>query len=109
MMMTMEELLIRLPKLLYKIQNDLLSKNLKFREDNTYYVDSYEEFKEKIEKGFVMAHWDGTRETAEKIQEETKATIRCIPNEEFLKDLESGKCMITGNPSTHRVLFEKSY
>jgi len=50
MMMTMEELLIRLPKLLYKIQNDLLSKNLKFREDNTYYVDSYEDFKEKIEK-----------------------------------------------------------
>lgn len=109
MMMDMEELLIRLPKLLYKIQNDLLSKNLKFRQDNTYYVDSYEDFKEKIEKWFVMAHWDGTKETAEKIQEETKATIRCLPNQEFLKDLDSGKCIITGKPSTHRVLFAKSY
>jgi len=56
-----------------------------------------------------MAHRDGTKETAEKIQEETKATIRCIPNKEFLKDLEAGKCMITDAPSIHRVLFAKSY
>jgi prolyl-tRNA synthetase len=57
-----------------------------------------------------MAHWDGTAESAEKIQSETKATIRCLPNEEFLKDpKETGKCMISGNESKGRVLFAKSY
>ena len=58
-----------------------------FREEHTYYVDSYDEFKEKIEKGFVFAHWDGTAETAEKIQDETKATIRCLPNGEYVRDV----------------------
>jgi prolyl-tRNA synthetase len=56
-----------------------------------------------------MAHWDWTAETAEKIQSETKATIRCIPNDEFLKDVEAGKCMVTWNDSKWRVLFAKSY
>jgi prolyl-tRNA synthetase len=98
--MKVEDVLINLDKIIFKTQNNLLKKNKEFRENNTYYVDTYEEFKEKIEKGFVMAHWDGTAETAEKIQNETKATIRCIPNEEFLKNpKESGRCIISANES----------
>ena len=79
--MTIEEFSENMEKMLYDVQTLLLQKNRSFREEHTYYVDSYDEFKEKIEKGFVFAHWDGTAETAEKIQNETKATIRCIPNE----------------------------
>ena len=80
-----------------------------FREANTYYVDTYDEFKEKIEKWFIFAHWDGTAETAEKIQEETKATIRCIPNEWFVKQNDEWVDMISWKPSAWRVLFAKSY
>ena len=69
-------------------------------------MDSYDEFKEKIEQGFVMAHRDGTAETADKIKNETAATVRCLPFD--LKD-EPGKCILTGKPSTRRVLFAKSY
>jgi prolyl-tRNA synthetase len=73
-------------------------------------VDSYDEFKEKIEKWFVFAHWDGTAETAEKIQNETKATIRCLPNGEYVRDVnEKWKDMITWKESSWRVLFAKSY
>ena len=79
--MTIEEFSENMEKMLHNVQTLLLQKNRSFRETNTYYVDSYDEFKEKIEKGFVFAHWDGTAETAERIQEETKATIRCIPND----------------------------
>ena len=108
--MKIEDILVNISKLLFKTQNNLLRKNKEFREKNTYYVDTYKEFKEKIEKWFVMAHWDGTVESAEKIQEETKATIRCIPNEEFLKDPnETGKCIISWKESKWRVLFAKSY
>jgi prolyl-tRNA synthetase len=108
--MKIEDVLVDLSRIIFKSQNNLLKKNREFRENNTYYVDTYEEFKEKIEKGFVMAHRDGTAESAEKIQSETKATIRCLPNEEFLKDpKETGKCIISGNDSKGRVLFAKSY
>ena len=79
--MTIEEFSSKIETMLLDIQKLLLQKNKSFREEHTYYVDNYEEFKEKIEQGFVFAHWDGTAETAEKIQNETKATIRCIPNE----------------------------
>jgi prolyl-tRNA synthetase len=84
----------------------LFEKNKSFRETNTYKVDSYQDFKEKIEKWFVMAHWDWTKETAEKIQQETKATIRCIP---FDSSDEDWVDIITGKPSKKRVLFAKSY
>jgi DNA-directed RNA polymerase beta subunit len=68
---------------------------------------SYEEFKEKIEEGgFILAHWDGTVETEEKIKEETKATIRCIPLE---GDTTPGVCMVTGKPSARRVIFARAY
>ena len=79
-----DELAKTIDKLLLTMQKDMFEKNKTFREKNTYYVETYDEFKEKIGQGFVMAHWDGTAETAEKIQEETKATIRCIPFDEFI-------------------------
>ena len=89
------------------IQTNLFNKALERRKANTIEVDSYEEFKEKIEDGvFIMAHWDGTPETEEKIKEETKATIRCIPLE---GDKTPGKCMVTGKPSSQRVIFARAY
>lgn len=93
--------------LLEDIQANIFKKALKFREENTYKVDSYEEFKQKIEEGgFILAHWDGTPETEAKIKEETKATIRCIPLE---TPKEEGVCMVTGKPSKQRVVFARSY
>jgi prolyl-tRNA synthetase len=94
--------------LLTEIQEHLFQKSLDFRNTHIQKVDSYEEFKSKLETqgGFFLAHWDGTVETEEKIQQETKATIRCIPFE-FGK--EEGKCMVTGKPSTQRVVFAKAY
>ncbi len=95
-------------ELLDEIQNTVYQKALKFREANTHKVETYEEFKEVLEKkgGFIYAHWDGTPETEEKIQQETKATIRNIP---FDSPEEEGKCMVTGKPSKRRVLFAKAY
>lgn len=93
--------------LLEEIQNNIFQKALKHREEMTKIVDSYDEFKKEIEKGgFILAHWDGTTETEEKIKEETKATIRCIPLE---GDKSPGKCMVTGKPSTQRVIFARNY
>ncbi|MDE7461934.1 MAG: proline--tRNA ligase [Muribaculaceae bacterium] len=93
--------------LLEDIQDNLYKKALAYREKMTYTVDTYEEFKEQIEKGgFILAHWDGTPETEEKIKEETKATIRCIPLE---GDTTPGKCMVTGKPSARRVIFARAY
>ena len=89
------------------IQKALFEKALKRREGRTITVDTYEEFKEKIEDGvFILAHWDGTPETEALIKEETKATIRCIP---FDGDKTPGVCMVTGKPSKCRVLFARSY
>ncbi len=89
------------------IQNALYQRALDNRERRTITVDSYEEFKEKIEQGvFILAHWDGTPETEARIKEETKATIRCIP---FEGDTTPGVCMVTGKPSARRVLFARSY
>ncbi len=94
-------------RLLDEIQRNLFSKALKMREDKTTTADTYEEFKEKIENGgFILAHWDGTPETEERIKEETKATIRCIP---FDGDKTPGVCMVTGKPSAQRVVFARSY
>ncbi|MEN8121810.1 MAG: proline--tRNA ligase [Bacteroidota bacterium] len=94
--------------LLDDIQDNLFKKAAKFREENTTNVDSYDEFKDIIENkgGFVLAHWDGTAETEEKIKNETKATIRCIPVDAIEED---GKCILTGKPSNKRVLFAKAY
>jgi prolyl-tRNA synthetase len=93
--------------LLDEIQGNIYQKAFKYRQEHTISVDSYDEFKEKIEEGgFVMAHWDGTTETEERIKEETKATIRCIP---FDGDTTPGKCMVTGKPSARRVMFARAY
>ena len=93
--------------LLDEIQLNIYQKALKFREENTFKVDSWEDFKEQIEKGgFLLAHWDGTAETEEKIKEETKATIRCIP---FDSEIEEGKCVFSGEPSSKRVVFARAY
>ncbi|MCF8416178.1 MAG: proline--tRNA ligase [Crocinitomicaceae bacterium] len=93
--------------LLAAIQTNLLEKARKFRDDNTFEVDSYEEFKQKIDNGgFFLAHWDGTAETESKVKEETQATIRCIPLDQ--KE-EAGFCMVTGKPSKGRVIFAKAY
>ena len=97
--------------LLEEIQKNLLKKALDFRIANTREVNSYDEFKEELKKGgFLLAHWDGTAETEQRIKDETKATIRCIP----LADLpghksEPGVCMVTGKPSAGRVVFALNY
>ena len=93
--------------LLEQIQKAVYQKALRFREENTFSVDTWEDFQTQIEKGgFILAHWDGTGETEEKIKTETKATIRCIPLD---APEESGKCIYTGEPSTKRVVFARAY
>ncbi len=93
--------------LLKEIQENIYQKALKHREDTKHYVDTMDEFKDAIEKGgFVYAHWDGTSETENKIKDLTKATIRCIPVD---NPQENGTCILTGKPSTQRVLFAKAY
>lgn len=93
--------------LMSDIQSNIYKKALDYRSSVTREVNSYDEFKEEIEKGgFLLCHWDGTTETEEKIKEETKATIRCIPLE---GDQIPGKCMVTDKPSKQRVIFARSY
>jgi prolyl-tRNA synthetase len=98
----------RIVELLKEIQKNLFDRAKKYRDANSFEVNSYAEFKQKIEDpgGFLWAHWDGTRETEELIAVQTKATIRCIP---FGRAKEPGKCMVTGNPSEGRVVFAKAY
>jgi len=93
--------------LLDDIQENIFKKAFDYRAANTVSVDSYDEFKQKIEDGgFILAHWDGTAETEELIKNETKATIRCIPLE---GDKTPGVCMVTGKPSAQRVVFARAY
>jgi len=93
--------------LLDEIQANIYKKALKFREENTFRVDTWEEFKAQIETGgFIRAHWDGSNETEEAIKAETKATIRCLP---FDEAQETGKCVYSGKPSNQRVVFARAY
>lgn len=94
--------------LLDEIQQNMYNKALAFRDASITKVDSWEEFVSTLDGkgGFVAAHWDGTAETEDKIKEMTKATIRCIP---LNNEQEAGKCILTGNPSTQRVLFARAY
>jgi len=97
----------RIVALLKEIQKNLFDRARKFRDESTVTVNGYDEFKEKIEAGgFLLAHWDGTRETEDRVQSETKATIRCLP---FDRPKEAGKCMVTGAPSEGRVVFARAY
>ena len=95
-------------RLLIDIQDNILKKAIIFKEENTFYIDSWDEFIKTLDDkgGFILAHWDGTAETEMKIKEETKATIRCIP---FDSPEEEGKCIYSGKPSKKRVLFARSY
>ena len=96
--------------LLDEIQANIYQKALNYRMENTRKVDTYEEFKQEIEKGgFILAHWDGTPETEERIKEETKATIRCLPYDADEESLTPGVDMVTGKPSARRVLFARAY
>ena len=103
-----DEVVTTVQGLMTEIQENLYKKAVDYRAEHTTEVNSYEEFKEVIENkgGFVSAHWDGTSETEEKIKNETKATIRCIPLD---GKKEAGNCIITGKPSSARVLFAKAY
>jgi prolyl-tRNA synthetase len=94
--------------LLDTIQHDIFQKALNYRNDHITPANTYQEFKELLDgkAGFIAAHWDGTPETEEKIKEETKATIRCIP---LNNTLEDGVCIYSGKPSTQRVLFARAY
>ncbi len=94
--------------LLEEIQNGLFKRAVDFRADHTSEAADIDEFNDILENkgGFIKAHWDGTTETEVKIKELTKATIRCIPNDE---PESSGKCILTGNPSNQKVLFAKNY
>lgn len=104
----MTDLSTKISHLLDKIQNNLFDKAISFRENNTYRVDSYDEFKKILDDkgGFLNAHWDGTAETEARIKEETKATIRVIPLD---NPQERGTCIYSGKPSTQRVVFARSY
>ncbi len=94
--------------LLNDIQVNIYSKAKKFRDANITNADTWEEFEKLLDGkgGFIAAHWDGTPQTEDKIKELTKATIRCIP---LHNNKEEGKCILTGNPSTERVLFARAY
>ena len=94
--------------LMVEIQENLYKKADSFRSEHTTAVDDFEEFKKVLKEkgGFISAHWDGTAETEERIKELTKATIRLIP---FGEEKEEGKCVLTGKPSSQRVLFAKAY
>ena len=94
--------------LLEEIQHNLFNRALTFRQQNTTNVDNWDDFVRLLDEkpGFLSAHWDGTAETEEAIKEQTKATIRCIPINNVQ---EEGKCILTGKPSTQRVLFARAY
>jgi prolyl-tRNA synthetase len=102
------DIVARVITLLSDIQENIYNKALKFQLENTTKVDSWEEFQQLLDEkgGFLAAHWDGTKETEEKIKDATKATIRCIP---LNAEDEEGKCIFTGNPSHKRVLFARAY
>jgi prolyl-tRNA synthetase len=98
----------KIEHLLESIQKNMFQKALTFREDNTFRADTWKEFNELLDGkgGFILAHWDGTPETEQKIKEESKATIRLIP---LNNKPEQGKCIYTGNPSAQRVVFARAY
>ena len=106
--MPVSDIISYIPVLLNEMHKNIYNKAVKFRNENTWYIDKWSEFLEIIDNqgGFIMAHWDGTPETEEKIKEETKATIRIIP---FDSPEEEGKCIYSGKPSKRRVLFARSY
>ena len=104
----LQDIETKVEHLLQSIQDNLFQKALDFRENMTTNADSWEEFNDLLDNkgGFILAHWDGTPETEQKIKEMTKATIRCIPLD---SKPEKGKCILTGQPSERRVVFARAY
>lgn len=102
------DLEVKIKHLLEQIQQNIYQKALDFRTDMTHKADSWEEFIDLLENkgGFIAAHWDGTPETEQAIKDKTKATIRCIPIDNVQ---EAGKCILSGQPSSQRVLFARAY
>ena len=112
--LTLDETLpVTVQEILNAIQQSMFEKALQFRNENTFEVKSYEEFKIAVEKGFVIAHWDGTAETEAKIKEETKATIRVLPEEaEYIARYgidEPGTCIYSEKPALRKAVFAKAY
>ena len=105
---SMDGITATVSQLLLDIQSNLFERAKKYRDEHITKVDSWDEFVTTLDTkaGFVSAHWDGTPETEDKIKEMTKATIRCIP---LNNEQEAGTCILTGNPSTQRVLFARAY
>lgn len=105
---SLDEIVPHIQALLDNIQESIYNKALAFRDTNTFRADSFEEFNKILDTtgGFVLAHWDGTTETEEKIKEETKATIRCVPLD---REEEAGTCIYSGKPSAGRVVFARAY
>ena len=103
-----ENFVLSVKKLLQEIQDNLWQRALDFQKKNTHFVDSWTDFENALKNqgGFLLAHWCGRRECEEKIAEETKATIRCIPENQ---KRETGKCVLCGKKSERRVLFAKAY
>lgn len=113
-MVKVDEIVEYVAGLMPTIQQDLFARATAFMADNTSRVDTWEEFQKQFDGegggGFVLAHWDGTTETEEKISDLTKATIRCIPLVPLdPADNEPGACVLTGKPSKQRVVFAKAY
>lgn len=108
-----ETLAAKVSETLNTIQQTMYDKALRFRTDNTFEASTYEDFREKVEKGFVIAHWDGTAETEAKIKEETKATIRVLPEEQdYIEQydiLTPGTCICSGRPAKRKAVFAKAY
>jgi prolyl-tRNA synthetase len=94
--------------LLIEIQQNIYNRARIYRQEYTTNADTWEDFERILNEktGFVSAHWDGTSETETAIKEKTKASIRCIP---LTNIMEEGKCILTGNPSSQRVLFARAY
>ena len=105
---SMDGITATVAQLLLDIQSNLFERAKKYRDEHITKVDSWDEFVTTLDTkaGFVSAHWDGTSATEDKIKEMTKATIRCIP---LNNEQEAGTCILTGNPSTQRVLFARAY
>jgi prolyl-tRNA synthetase len=105
---SMEGLSQQIIQLLDDIQASIFNKALLYRDEHITPANTWDEFVDLLDNktGFIAAHWDGTSETEDKIKEQTKATIRCIP---LNNAQEEGKCILTGNPSSQRVLFARAY
>ena len=96
----------RVSSLLAEIQQSRYDRARKFREERTFTVSSYDEFRERVEQGFVRAYWDGTGEDEDRVKAETKATVRVIP---FEQPEAEGNCFLTGRKTTRQVIFARSY